>query len=693
MELVPDTLLNNRYRIIRPLGQGGMGAVYLAVDTSLEHQVAVKSNRNPSQQSTTQFIREARLLATIHHPNLPRVMDYFIIDEIQYLVMDYIPGEDLGKLMETDQPQPLDTVLEWAEQLGSAVSYLHAQNPPVIHRDIKPANIKLTPDGQIVLVDFGIAKATDVSQATATGASGYYTPGFAPPEQYGGHRTGSYSDQYALAATFYTLLSGTKPVDSVQRVIGSAVLTPLAQLNPIIPVRIQNVIERALALRPEDRFVSVDEFINTLVDPSFKPTLPAPRVQADTTLKSVQTNRSRRGWGIFAGIAVLVLVFLLAVVGFIIFRGRITARPAVGEVPHPTIPQAVLPLEVTNTLPQINTSIVPNVTLQPPTVQVQIPTETLIPPTSVPEPTETFQPIPLASGGIVAFSSDREDGKTVQIWMMQIAQDNSGKAIINNLNQLTSGAGDKKQPEWSPDGTKLIYSGDSGDNTTKIDLYVLDMNSPDNPPAHLTEMKGDETDPVFSPDGKMIAFTYTSTFTNLQQVYVMNSDGSNLLRVSQDLVEFSPFWSEPGMDWLMNIGMVNGHQYLWRRKWQGVDYYSTGVPKPKPYDITSLYGRLGEVADPVMSPNGNLIAYTKIKRNSRQLCTVDFQSQGAKINILSGTSQSDYEPDWSPDTKWIVFTSERDGYPEVYIMTVGGQMQTNLTNRSEGKDMQPAWKP
>ena len=188
MDLKPDSLLNNRYRMIRQLGKGGMGAVYLAYDVALEHEVALKTNLKASEEGAAQFLREARLLARLRHANLPRVIDYFLSEDIQCLVMDYIPGSDLRDVLKQQGPQPLERVLTWAQQLASALSYLHRQNPPVIHRDIKPANIKLTLEGDAVLVDFGIAKASDQTQATSTGASGY-TPGFAPPEQYGSGRT------------------------------------------------------------------------------------------------------------------------------------------------------------------------------------------------------------------------------------------------------------------------------------------------------------------------------------------------------------------------------------------------------------------------------------------------------------------------------------------------------------------------
>ena len=195
-----------------------MGMVYLAEDTSLDRQVAVKENYGIGEDSANQFLQEARLLAALHHSHLPRVTDYFIEGPLQYLVMDYLPGDDGRPFLSVKAASRLTKVLDWTKQLVDAMAYMHLQSPPVTHRDIKPANIRLREDGSAVLVDFGIAKAAESAQKTNTGAMGY-TPGFAPPEQVGGGRTGPFSDQFSLSATIYTLLTGSRPVESIKRVL------------------------------------------------------------------------------------------------------------------------------------------------------------------------------------------------------------------------------------------------------------------------------------------------------------------------------------------------------------------------------------------------------------------------------------------------------------------------------------------
>src|SRR5262245_9837533 len=184
MPLQAGALLNDRYRIVSVLGQGGMGAVYLATDESLGVPCAVKENLNLSPETERLFRREASLLAGLRHPCLPRVTNHFIQGNEQYLVMDYIEGEDLRQRLAREGPLPERLVVGWAVQLCDALTYLHTRTPPVVHRDIKPANIKLTPSGEIALVDFGVAKPTTGETKTAT-ATTAYTPGFTPPEQYG----------------------------------------------------------------------------------------------------------------------------------------------------------------------------------------------------------------------------------------------------------------------------------------------------------------------------------------------------------------------------------------------------------------------------------------------------------------------------------------------------------------------------
>ncbi|MBN2549004.1 MAG: SUMF1/EgtB/PvdO family nonheme iron enzyme [Anaerolineales bacterium] len=266
MTLSTGEMLNNRYRVVRLLGQGGFGAVYRGWDTLLERPCAIKENLDVSPEAQRQFLREAKLLANLVHANLPRVSDTFIVPgQGQYLVMDYVEGEDLQeKLTQAGGPLPEAQVLPWILQVCEALEYLHQQTPPVIHRDIKPANIRITPQGRAMLVDFGIAKLYDPNLRTMSGARAV-TPGYSPPEQYGQGSTDARSDIYALGATLYALLTGRAMPDSVDIMSGDAPVPPPAiRLNPALRKEVSAAIEKATQISRAQRYAGVAEFRQAL---------------------------------------------------------------------------------------------------------------------------------------------------------------------------------------------------------------------------------------------------------------------------------------------------------------------------------------------------------------------------------------------------------------------------------------------
>ncbi|HVG34977.1 MAG TPA: serine/threonine-protein kinase [Pyrinomonadaceae bacterium] len=265
--LAPDALLQNRYQILRPIGKGGMGAVYLAKDERLGNTIALKETFFEDEPLRKAFEREARLLASLRHPALPRVIDHFTEESGQFLVMEFIPGDDLEQMFkERGGPFPLSDVLRWADQLLDALDYLHTQQPPIIHRDIKPQNLKLAARDQIILLDFGLAKgnAAGMSQASATGSIFGYTPTYAPLEQVHGAGTDPRSDLYSLAATLYHLLTGTEPPDALARasvVIGGLAdpLRPANELNGQVPKGVAEVLHKAMAIHGDQRPATAEQ--------------------------------------------------------------------------------------------------------------------------------------------------------------------------------------------------------------------------------------------------------------------------------------------------------------------------------------------------------------------------------------------------------------------------------------------------
>jgi serine/threonine protein kinase len=270
--LTEGTVLQGRYRIIRQLGQGGMGAVYEAIDERLDTTVALKETFFAEEKLRKQFEREARLLARMHHPALPRVSDHFNEGDGQFLVMQYVAGQDLSEMLAAQNaPFPEAEVVRWADQLCDALDYLHTQDPQIIHRDIKPQNLKLTARGQVVLLDFGLAKGS-VGQLTAvtTSASIFgYTPNYAPLEQVQGKGTDARSDLYALGATLYHLVTNVKPPDALSR--ASALVNgqpdpmlPANEIRPEIGAGLANVLDKAMSQKRDDRFATADDMRRAL---------------------------------------------------------------------------------------------------------------------------------------------------------------------------------------------------------------------------------------------------------------------------------------------------------------------------------------------------------------------------------------------------------------------------------------------
>lgn len=266
------TILQSRYRIVKRLGSGGMGAVYEAVDRRLNVTVAVKETFSADQRLRRQFGREARMLAKLNHPALPRVTDYFTESDRAFLVMQFIPGPDLAEVITRKRgPFPRREVLAWADQVLGALVYLHSPERQIVHRDIKPHNLKLTSSGQIALLDFGLAKSDTTESSVNSRRSVFgFTRRYSPPEQIQDLGTTPRSDIYALGATLYHLFTGVKPPDAITR----ATVLAEGKPDPLIPAHqvylevgpeIATVLNRALALNPDDRCGSAEELRDALL--------------------------------------------------------------------------------------------------------------------------------------------------------------------------------------------------------------------------------------------------------------------------------------------------------------------------------------------------------------------------------------------------------------------------------------------
>lgn len=257
--------LRGRYLILRNVGQGGMAAVYKAMDLQTKRTVAIKEmsqdglSADDLRDALASFRAEAEMLARLRHANLPRVYESFSEQARHYLVMEFIEGQTLEQRQQAagGGALPEGDVLGWARQVSAVLTYLHSQRPPVIFRDLKPANIMLAADGQVKLIDFGIARVFAPGRAHDTQVLG--TPGFAPPEQYGKAQTDARADVYALGCTLYQLLTGYDPATTPFN------LPPISSRDPKVSPSVQRAVERATKLDRDARYPTVEAFARELL--------------------------------------------------------------------------------------------------------------------------------------------------------------------------------------------------------------------------------------------------------------------------------------------------------------------------------------------------------------------------------------------------------------------------------------------
>lgn len=259
-------ILDGKYEILKEIGQGGMSIVYVAMDNRLNKQWAVKELKNDGSQSVEMQLkgieREANILKKVDHPVLPRIVDIIDKDGTVYVVMDYIQGLALDRILKEEGAQPQENVIEWAKQLASALDYLHSLNPPIIYRDMKPSNIMLQPDGRVKLIDFGTAKEYKIENIADTTALG--TRGYAAPEQFGdeqGHgiyKTDARTDIYCLGATIYHIVTGKNPGEPPYE------MRPIREWNPALSGGLEKIILKCIQPNPEDRYQNCSELIYAL---------------------------------------------------------------------------------------------------------------------------------------------------------------------------------------------------------------------------------------------------------------------------------------------------------------------------------------------------------------------------------------------------------------------------------------------
>lgn len=271
--LLQETLIAGRYQLVSRIGQGGMGAVYKAIDTRFNNRpVAIKemssAGLSPArlQEAEAAFEREAHLLADLLHPNLPRIYDHFTENERSYLVMDFIEGQTLEEYLVQigGGPLPVDQVIKWAEQLCDVLNYLHTHQPPIIFRDLKPSNVMLSGSGHLYLIDFGIARIFKPGKQHDTVALG--SPGYAAPEQYGKAQSTPRSDIYSLGALLHHLLTGLDPSEQPFFFLSAS------KVNPAVSPALDALLKQMLEMEADRRPASAQDVLKALEQISLKNT-------------------------------------------------------------------------------------------------------------------------------------------------------------------------------------------------------------------------------------------------------------------------------------------------------------------------------------------------------------------------------------------------------------------------------------
>lgn len=632
-----QALLAERYQIGRLLGSGGFGAVYLATDERLHRPVAIKvcsTNRLPAHEASEAarlFQSEALTLARLRHPGLTAIWDYFHQDNEWYLVMEYVPGETLRDLLRrVGGPLPRAEAVEYARQLCTVLGYLHRQQPPIVFRDLKPGNIMVTPEGQLKLIDFGIARLFSPGKVADTSQFG--TPGYAPPEQYGG-QTEPRSDIYSLGVVLHQMLTGHNPTAS------PFALPPARSLNSTLPEHIETLITQATAYDLHQRVPTADEFCNALDrtivhGPSY--TAPIARVPSQptqvyqtgpTTSRPVWSptpralpSRPQTSHGMWRGIALIVLLMLLLGslgVGAYLLKSQIAyySRQLLDPLVVPAARSAALPTRTIFSGGQGDNE----------NLYLILDGETPRALTAFSAPIKASQPAISPDGKRVAFT--RVTPTTSEVWVMDIDGRNQQRVALDYSFA--------RSPEWAPNNTQLaVEVAEAGKAMSDNDIVIVDLQTGTTRP--LVTSRAFEGGPTWSPDGTRIAYHAVSSETPCMQLFVVDVQTGVTSRLTDLRGEQCPPGSAGGDNW--PHWSPDGKQIAFRRKLNGQERLAILTLADKRIETLNT-GSL-PARYPRWSPDGRYLLFEQQSNGQSSLARYDLRTtEVSKINTGYNTSR------------------------------------------------------
>ncbi len=663
MSLATGAVLQGRYRIQRQLGGGGMGEVYFAEDTRLPGRYCAIKEMSPEQLAPQDrnwaiqaFKQEAQLLATLRHPGLAAVTDFFPEGGNWYLVMEFVEGESLEERLSRASKGRLSAqeALHITRQLCDVLEYLHSLNPPIIFRDLKPSNVMVLPNGQIKLIDFGIARFFKQGQTRDTLNMG--TPGYAAPEQYGGMgQTDPRTDVYSLGVVLYRMVTGYDPAAAVTPFS----LPPTENLAPDVPSNVAQAISRSKQLQPELRYNSVREMRQALFTPT---TLLPPDRRARKSQPSPAAPGRGIGKGMWIGVGLAgVALIACAILALLYLTGIFPPRSkaATTEQPPVVVPTtvSVAPSEQPTELSESPTEETAATSTSTPPVGASA---EKIPPTAThraPTPTLTRTPPPV-SGPQLVFVSGNVGATDIYV----------AGADGRDRRCVACQSCDEAEPGWFPGGRAVVYQSDCGGS---YDLWQV--NADGSNPTQLTRTaRQDEREPDVSPDGKSVVFRVNAKDSE------RNADGDlQVLTLADGRVSSlgewgrAPVWSPDGQQ----IAFMSERSGRWQ-----IYVYNMPTRTTRQMTTCSVNCRW-----PAWSPDGDAVAYhTTTSASSTTADTIWYAqlSAGRVVEVVGGAEAG--RPSWSVNGL-IVFNSTRG----IEVIRANGADRRTLI--SSDQNWAPEW--